>query len=222
MHRLQLSDSCLSSVVATVLVLRGELKAGSNLIAGTAHAKVRRLTDPSGASVTSVKPGFAAVVSGWKELPKAGDEVLSGSDRDIKRALENRLRKATDEALLEDAETLNQNRREERDRKEAEESIEAGAEPLPEAEPLAQKKELRIILKGDVSGSVEAVEGALQGIGNAIAGIKIVSTGVGDVTESDVTMAKAVDGKSPTSRYCWEAECTQPFFISQVSSSDFP
>lgn len=207
-------------MVATVLVLRGELKAGSNLIAGTAHAKVRRLTSPSGASVKCVKPGTAAVVSGWKELPKAGDEVLSGSDRDIKRALENRLRKATDEALLEDAETINQNRREERDRKEAEENIEAGAKPLPEAEPLKEKKELRIVLKGDVSGSVEAVEGALQGIGNDIAGVKIISTGVGDVTESDVAMAKAVDGKSPIARYCQGADCTQPF-VSQVSSSLF-
>lgn len=176
-------------------MLRGELKAGIHLIAGTAYGKVRILTSPSGSSVKSVLPGTAAVVSGWKELPKAGDEVLSGPESDIKRALANRLRKAEEITLLEDMETLNQNRREERERKEAEENTEGNAETLPEAEPQSQKKELRIVLKGDVSGSVEAVEGALQGIGNDLAGVKIVSTGVGDVTESDVSRAKAVEGE---------------------------
>ena len=181
--------------MATVLVLRGELKPGSHLIAGTAHGKVRLLFSPSGSGVKSVLPGTAAVVSGWKELPKAGDEVLSGSEGDIKRALANRLRQAADEALLEDAETLNETRRVERERKDAEENAEEGAEQVPETKRQDQKKELLVVLKGDVSGSVEAVEGALQGIGNNIAGVKIVSTGVGDVTESDVLLAKAMDGK---------------------------
>ena len=58
------------------------------------------------------------------------------------------------------------------------------------------KRELKIVVKGDVSGSVEALVGALEGIGNHLAGVRIVSTGVGDVTESDIMMAKSVDGSS--------------------------
>ncbi|KAJ3526087.1 hypothetical protein NM688_g8302 [Phlebia brevispora] len=177
--------------VATVLVLRGQLTPGTHLIAGTAHGKVRVLKSPSGSSVKAVLPGTAAVVSGWKELPKAGDEVLSGSEGDVKKALTNRLRNAEKAAMMEDVEILNQRRLEEREQAEAL----MNSETIPEVEPQKEeKKELRIVLKGDVSGSVEAVEGALQGIGNHIAGVKIVSTGVGDVSESDVLLAKAVDG----------------------------
>ena len=173
---------------------RGEVKTGVHLIAGTAHGKVRLLRDSSDTAVKHVLPGTAAVVSGWKELPKAGDEVLSGSENDVKRALANRLRKAAEEALMEDAEAINQSRREERERREAEENAEAEGQPAVHEEKDG-KKELRIVLKGDVSGSGEAVEGALQGIGNNIAGVKIVATGVGDVSESDILRAKAVDGK---------------------------
>ena len=55
-------------------------------------------------------------------------------------------------------------------------------------------KELRVIVKGDVSGSVEAVAGAIQGIGNHVAQVKVVASGVGEVTESDVMRAKAAEG----------------------------
>lgn len=184
------SKSVFISAVATVLVSRGELKIGTHVIAGTAHGKVRLLTAPSGSPVKVVPPGTAAVVAGWKELPKAGDEVLSGAEGDVKRALANRLRKVAEIAMMEDMEAINQSRREERERQEIEESEEA--EEAAEVEE--QKKELRIVLKGDVSGSVEAVEGALQGIGNHLAGVKIVASGVGDVSESDILRAKAVDG----------------------------
>ena len=138
-----------------------------------------------------VSPGIAAVVSGWKELPKAGDEVLSGVEADVKRALTNRLRQAAEDAIMDDIEAINSVRREERERKEAEEDDAETVEP----EVRDEKKELRIVLKGDVSGSVEAVEGALQGIGNNLASVKIVASGVGDVCESDILRAKAVDGQ---------------------------
>ena len=168
---------------------------------------MRLLADSNGKSLKSVLPGTAAVVSGWKDLPGAGDEVLSGSESDVKRALANRVRKAAEDALVEDAEAINESRREERERREAEEASSSAADSTPPlgaaAEPAQKeqdaKKELRIVLKGDVSGSVEAVEGALQGIGNQRAGVKIVATGVGDVSESDVLRAKAVDGKRPSS-----------------------
>ena len=113
---------------------------------------------------------MAAVVSGWRELPQAGDEVLQGTESEVKRAINNRIRKAQMEATLTDLEAINQSRREERERREIAERNENNS--LDTAEDTLQinqeptKKELRIVIKGDVSGSVEAVAGALQGIGN--------------------------------------------------------
>jgi hypothetical protein len=119
--------------------------------------------------------------------------VLQGSEVDIKKAVVNRLRKAEIEASLVDVEAINVNRRQERERRELEAELGEDAKEIDET-PVGPK-ELRLIVKGDVSGSVEAVVGALQGIGNGKAVTKIVSSGVGDVSESDVMMAKAVGGK---------------------------
>ncbi len=141
---------------------------------------------------------MAAVVSGWRDLPQAGDEVLQGTESEVKRAISNRIRKAQMEASLNDLEAINTSRREERERREAVEKNEGTAadvaEAVSEADQKPGKKELRIVVKGDVSGRVEAVAGALQGIGNNLAGVKVIATGVGDVTESDVMRAKAADG----------------------------
>ena len=144
----------------------------------------------------SVLPGNAALVTGWKELPKAGDEVLQGTESEIKRAIANRARKADIEATIQDAEAINESRRAERElQKEIEELEELGEDPRQGLKAKEDgKKELRLIIKGDVSGTVEAVSGALQGIGNHLAGVKIVAEGVGEVSESDVTRAKAAEG----------------------------
>lgn len=181
------------SPVATVLVLRGCLQIGTHIISGTSHAKVRAMSDSAGQNVKQAYPGMAVTVSGWKPLPKAGDQVLSGSESDIKKAIANRARKAEMEASLVDLEAINASRREERllrasedqtnDRKERPYSNSTG--PI----------ELRLVVKTDVSGSIEAVEGALQGIGSNKATTKIIATGVGDISESDILMAKAGNGK---------------------------
>ncbi|KAG6832679.1 hypothetical protein H0H92_012251 [Tricholoma furcatifolium] len=179
--------------VATVLVLRGCLQIGSHIISGLSHAKVRVMNDSTGATVKAAYPGMAVTVSGWKTLPKAGDEVLEGTEAEVKKAIANRERKAEIEASLVDVEAINTSRRQERERRELE--LEMG-ENLEETKTEVEQgpKELRLIIKADVSGSAEAVEGALQGIGNKEAVTRIVSSGVGDVSESDVMMAKAVGG----------------------------
>lgn len=196
------------SPVATVLLLRGELTVGSHLISGTVPCRVRSLTSSNGQNVKSIPPGTAASVSGWKELPSAGDQVLQAKEEDIKRALVNRKRNADIEKLVEDVEAINEKRREERERREqeleeAKKKLEKGElvmlskTGLREAENADEengKKELRLVIKADVSGSAEAVAGALEGIGNMKAGTKIISYGVGAVTEGDVTLAKAIGG----------------------------
>lgn len=158
------------------------------------------MNDSAGKPVKIALPGMAVTVSGWKDVPSAGNEVLQGSESDIKKAVSNRERKAEEDATMVDLEAINDQRREERERRELEAEAEASGEAntaeLSEAKPDGPK-ELRLIIKGDVSGSVEAVEGALQGIGNKVACVKIVATGVGEVSESDVLRAKASQGESP-------------------------
>ncbi|KAJ7168273.1 hypothetical protein C8R43DRAFT_876998 [Mycena crocata] len=184
--------------IATVLVLRGCLKPGSHILSGVHHAKIRIMHDSNGKMVKTASPGMAITVSGWKSLPNAGDEVLQGSESDIKRAIINRERKADIEASLADMEAINSSRQQERERRQAEADAEtagATASAATKEEESTGPKELRLLIKADVSGSAEAVEGALQGIGNHLAITKIISSNVGDITESDVMKAKAVGGK---------------------------
>ncbi|KAG5638157.1 hypothetical protein H0H81_001542 [Sphagnurus paluster] len=177
--------------VATVLVRRGCLKPGAHIICGLSYAKVRVMNDSTGASVKAAYPGMAITVSGWKTLPNAGDEVLQGTEADVKKAVANRQRKAEIEATLVDVEAINSMRRQERERRELESELGDAKEALSQ-ETEQGPKELRLIIKADVSGSAEAVQGALQGIGNKEAVTRIVSSGVGDISESDVMMAKAI------------------------------
>jgi translation initiation factor IF-2 len=152
------------------------------------------MTDSTSATVKTALPGMAVTVSGWKSLPKAGDEVLQGTEAEIKKAIANRLRKAEIESSLADVEAINSSRRQERVRRTLE--LEYGEDDkslLPEEN--TGPKELRLIIKADVSGSAEAAVGALQGIGNKEAVTRIISSGVGDISESDVMMAKAVGGR---------------------------
>lgn len=155
------------------------------------------MLDSSDKAVKTAYPGMAVTVTGWKSLPNAGDEVLQGTEADVKKAIANREKKADLEATMEDLEAINEQRRLERDRREAEATEEASGESVGRHQAEQGPKELRLVVKGDVSGSVEAVVDALQCIGNNEACVKIISFGVGDVTESDVLRAQAAQGKHP-------------------------
>ncbi|THH11829.1 hypothetical protein EW145_g396 [Phellinidium pouzarii] len=172
---------------ATVLLLRGTLTPSSYIISGTTYAKIRKLTDATGMTVKAALPGSAVTVSGWKELPSAGDEVLQGKEHEVKRAVGNRLRKASLEATLGDAEAINALRRQ--DREEREKKV--VAESVPTIVNTEGPKELRLVIKGDVSGSIEALAAAVESIGNKHAMTKVISTGVGEVSESDIMFAAA-------------------------------
>lgn len=176
------------SPVATVLVSRGILTPGTPLLAGTSISSTRMLLSSFSQPLLSAGPGTPVLVTGWKSLPAAGDEVLASNEADIKRAKANRLRKKSTDEVLQDVEALNAMRKADREKSPADEQTQSKGE--------GGKRELKIVVKGDVSGSVEALVGALEGIGNHLAGVRIVSTGVGDVTESDIMMAKSVDGSS--------------------------
>ena len=155
-------------------------------------------------SVTSAAPGTPVLVTGWRSLPAAGEEVLAGSDADVKKACANRERKRDAESALSDVEAIiaarqTNKEREVKERENAYRTKRANRTPTRAAgddsvSEEAKGKYLRIIVKGDVSGSVEALVGAVVDIGNHSVGVKVISTGVGDVSDSDVMMAKAADG----------------------------
>ncbi|KAK2467024.1 hypothetical protein APHAL10511_001282 [Amanita phalloides] len=178
--------------VATVLILRGQLQVGSHIISGVSQAKVRLMKDATGASIKVAYPGMAVTVSGWKTLPNAGEEVLQGVEADIKKAIANRQRKTDLDALLVDVDAINASRREEKDRRFSGTANGQSSDEPKECDD--GPKELRLVVKADVSGSAEALVEALQGIGNNKAKTKIIFSGVGDVSEGDVMMAKAIDG----------------------------
>jgi translation initiation factor IF-2 len=161
------------------------------------------MTDDKNRPIKLAKPGDAVTVAGWKDVPAAGDEVLQAErEDDAKKAVANRKRVMETRALAEDVEKINEKRRIDKALEEQEREAEAVAngDSVPVAAPeVAQLnepevKELKLVIKGDVSGSVEAVAGALCGIGNKIARVKIVSQTVGDVSESDIARAKAIEG----------------------------
>jgi translation initiation factor IF-2 len=184
-------------IVATVLILRGCLKPGAQIICGTSHGKVRVMLDSQGRTVKAAHPGMAVTVTGWKTLPNAGDEVLQGTESDVKKAVANRIRKAELESTLGDVEAINEQRKAVRERKEEEQTSDETSQS-GRHEEADGPKELRLVVKGDVSGSVEAVVEALQVIGNKEACVKIVASGVGDMTESDVLRAQAAKGEYHT------------------------
>lgn len=152
------------------------------------------MLDSSDKPVKVAYPGMAVTVTGWKSLPNAGDEVLQGTEVNVKKAIANRERKTELEGTMGDLEAINEQRRLERDRREAAEEALGDSVSHHRAEQEQGPKELRLVVKGDVSGSVEAVVDALRCIGNKEACVKIVSSGVGDVTESDVFRAQVARG----------------------------
>ena len=156
------------------------------------------MTDSTGSPVKVAVPGMAVTVSGWKELPGAGDEVLEGSEQDVKKAVANRLRKAEEQDMIIDIDAINTQRRLEREQRELEEGDQPASEVTHET---AKPQELRLIIKGDVSGSVEALVSAVQCIGNESARAKVVSTGVGEITESDIHLAKTSGSEFPSTSY---------------------
>lgn len=199
------------SPVATVLIARGTLSPGIPLVAGTSSCSTRRLLSPSLKPSTSAAPGTPVIVTGWKSLPAAGEEVLAGSEADIKKACANRERKRDQESALGDIEAINAARQADKEREEQEREIAYKAKrgnraPSTMAEDGSAREVkrncLRIVVKGDVSGSVEALVGAVKDIGNHLAGVKVVSTGVGDISDSDIMMAKAADGASTSGFSC--------------------
>ncbi|KAH8727199.1 translation initiation factor-like protein IF-2 [Phaeosphaeriaceae sp. PMI808] len=191
-----------SGRVATVLVRRGVLRQGTPLVAGTTWTRVRSLRNEAGVVVKEAGPGMAVEVDGWRDQPIAGDEVLQAEDEQQATSVsELRVDKVEREQMARDMEAINESRRLESERRQAEEAAEKAAADGQEKEAAAavEFKEkspevVSLIIKGDVSGSVEAVIDSVSALGNGEVSTRILRHGVGSPSEFDIQHAADAQG----------------------------
>ena len=159
--------------VATVLVQSGTLKVGDPIVAGSAYGKIRAMTDDKGRRVKKAGPSTPVEILGLSEVPSAGDGFyVAESDKQARQVAESIIAKnrmdmiksTPQKVSLDDLFT----------------QIQAG-----------NVKELNIVVKADVHGSVEAVKQSLERLSNDEVRVRIIHGGVGAITESDVMLASA-------------------------------
>ncbi|KAI9680856.1 MAG: hypothetical protein M1817_004296 [Caeruleum heppii] len=182
--------------VATVLVRRGTLRPGDVVVAGSTWSRVKTLKDENGVEVDSVGPGMPAEVDGWREQPAAGEEMLQASDEGQARSVvDYRIEQAERIKMSKDVAAVNEQRRLKQEQREREEHLAKGVNPSEDAEDRTTKPsgitEVGLILKADVSGSVEAILNSISALGNAEVRPLILRSGVGPVSESDLSYAAA-------------------------------
>jgi translation initiation factor IF-2 len=189
-----------SGRVATVLVRTGTLRQGTPLVAGTTWTRVRSLRNEAGVTVKEAGPGIAVEIDGWRDQPIAGDEVLQANDDQHATAVsELRSEKVEREQMARDMEAINESRRQETGRREAEEAAKKAAANGDEVAEETKAKEtgpevVTFIIKGDVSGSVEAVIDSVTAIGNGEVSTRVLRHGVGSPSEFDVQHAADAQG----------------------------
>ena len=158
--------------VGTVLVQRGTLKVGQLIVAGRAWGRVRALIDDKGENVVTAGPSTPVEVLGFDSAPEAGDQLAVVDNEARARELtEHRVRKLRDVR-----------------------AVGAGARTLEQMMKQAAKggkKEFLLIIKGDVQGSVEAINSALEKLGTDEVEARIIHWAVGGITSSDVALAEA-------------------------------
>jgi translation initiation factor IF-2 len=159
-------------IVASVLVQNGTLRNGDSFIMGNTFGKVRAMFDDRGRAVDQAGPSTPVEVLGLEGMPDSGDTFLVVSDRDKAKGVSQYRKMKEREAQLAKSSRV---------------SLEGLAEQIKQA----GVKELPLILKGDVTGSVEVLADSLQKMSTEKVRIKVIHTGVGAITESDVLLASA-------------------------------
>lgn len=160
--------------VATVLVQRGTLRIGDAMVCGEAYGKVKAMFDFMGNAVREATPSMPVQVLGFNTVPQAGDFVMVVKDeREARQRAERRAARIRQEQLAKSRSRAT--------------TLEEFYRRLKEG----RVKELPIIIKADVVGSVEALEEALRNITHPEAKVEIVHAGVGGINESDIMLASA-------------------------------
>ncbi|MCA0400969.1 MAG: translation initiation factor IF-2 [Proteobacteria bacterium] len=161
--------------VATVLVQRGTLRTGDIVVAGAQWGRVRALINDKGESVPEAGPSLPVEILGFQGAPEAGDRVaVVESEARAREITAYRDRQKRDQAAARGAG-----------------SSRSLVDMMKQAKDSAGKKEFPLIVKGDVQGSVEAIAASVEKLGNDEVRARVMHTGVGGITESDITLANA-------------------------------
>jgi translation initiation factor IF-2 len=162
-----------SGPVATVLVQEGTLRVGDNVVCGIAYGKIRAMMNERGERLTKAGPATPVEILGLSTVPEAGDQLEEVKDERAARQLaEQRIQQRRTARMMAGAQRL---------------TLEDMARLIREGET----KELRLIIKGDVQGSVEAVVGQLQQLPQDEVKLKILRSAVGNVSEDDIMLASS-------------------------------
>ncbi|WNC12501.1 translation initiation factor IF-2 [Brevibacillus brevis] len=158
--------------VATILVQQGTLRIGDPIVVGSAYGRVRAMVNDKGRRLKEAGPSTPVEITGLNDVPQAGDQFRVFEDEKKARAI---------------GEARAAKQRESERRESARVSLDDLFQQIQEGDI----KELNLIVKADVQGSVEALRGSLEKIDINGTRVKIIHTGVGAITESDVTLANA-------------------------------
>ena len=158
--------------VATVLVQNGTLRKGDTIVAGTAYGRVRAMMDDKGRSVNAAGPSMPVEVLGFNEVPAAGDTLFAADDDKLNRQVAEERRDRLKAAQVKQAQKV---------------SLDDLFNQMAEGE----LKDLNLIIKADVQGSVEAVKQALEKLSNDEVRVRCIHSGVGAITGSDIMFASA-------------------------------
>lgn len=159
--------------VATVLVQRGTLHIGDTIIAGTSYGKVRAMINDRGEKVKKALPSTPVEVLGLNDVPAAGDILDSTDEKTARGVAEKRIAKKKEEEIKLNSKV----------------SLDDLFQRIKEGEI----KELNIVVKADVQGTIEALKASLEKIKNDEVKVTVVHAGVGAITESDVMLASAAN-----------------------------
>ena len=156
--------------IATILVQTGTLHVGDNVVAGTCTGKIRAMIDDKGRKVKKAGPSMPVSVTGWDDVPEAGDRIDVVADEKFARELaeERKLKLAASQT----------------------ESTSVSLNDLFDKISKGELKSVKLIIKADVQGSVEAVKQSLAKLGNDEVNIDIIHAAVGGIKESDVLLAE--------------------------------
>ncbi|KIV50308.1 translation initiation factor IF-2 [Aneurinibacillus migulanus] len=158
--------------VATILVQHGTLRIGDPIVVGTAFGRIRAMVNDKGRRIKEAPPSTPVEITGLNDVPQAGDQFMVFEDEKMARQV---------------GERRSASRREKELRASARVSLDDLFNQIKEGE----MKDINVIIKGDVQGSVEALRGSLEKIDVEGVRVKIIHTGVGAITESDVILASA-------------------------------
>lgn len=158
--------------VASILVQNGTLKIGDSYIVGNTFGKVRAMFNDRGQAITEAGPSTPVEILGLESIPDAGDTFLVMADRDKAKGIAQYRKMKEREAQLAKSSRV---------------SLEGLAEQIKQA----GVKDLNLILKGDVQGSVEVLADSMQRMSTEKVRVKVLHSGVGAITESDVLLASA-------------------------------